>query len=573
MQIKQTLVRLLLVLLPVAASAQTTYLPQDAREIYLLNRLEIKAVHDSVLNFSKLKPFSRESLIPLLEKYSSLALPITTQNGTELNAQINEVKPRLTKVDDYNIYSALLDNPEWSTVHAQSKRPFLKNFYKSPANFYEVNKPEFFLAVNPVFQYTLSKEKGNTENLFLNTRGISLRGRIGNKIGFATYLTDNQERDPLYVQQYATERKAVPGQGFYQDFKGNGYDYFDTRGYLTFSASKYIDLTFGYDKNFIGNGYRSLFLSDFGSPALFFRINTRIWKFNYQNLFMELVSGNRLGADNLYPKKYAAMHHLDLAVTKWMNIGLFEGVIFGRKNRFEFGYFNPVIFYRSVEQQSGSFDNSVLGADLKANVAGHFQVYGQFLLDEFNLKEQRKGTGWWGNKYGIQMGAKYIDALSIKNLDLQLEMNRVRPFTYSHRDSVANYTHYNQPLAHPLGANFNEVIGIARYQPAPKWVMQAKAMYVLQGRDTGVVNNGANIFLPNGPPYRVKDFGFSIGEGVRTKTGLLSFLLSYELKHNFYLEAYALYRKQTADVKSLSSNTTLFSAGVRWNLQRREFDF
>ena len=91
-----------------------------------------------------------------------------------------------------------------------------------------------------------------------------MRGRIGNKIGFATYLTDNQERDPLYVQQYATERKAVPGQGFYQDFKGNGYDYFDTRGYLTFSASKYIDLTFGYDKNFIGNGYRSLFLSDFG---------------------------------------------------------------------------------------------------------------------------------------------------------------------------------------------------------------------------------------------------------------------------------------------------------------------
>ena len=95
-------------------------------------------------------------------------------------------------------------------------------------------------------------------------------------------------------------------------------------------------------------------------------------------------------------------------------------------------------------------------------------MYGQLLLDEFKLSEVRAGDGWWGNKFGFQLGGKYIDAFNIKNLDLQLEHNRVRPFTYSHGDSVANYTHYNMPLAHPLGANFQEVIGIARYQPAPK---------------------------------------------------------------------------------------------------------
>lgn len=27
-----------------------------------------------------------------------------------------------------------------------------------------------------------------------------------------------------------------------------------------------------------------------------------------------------------------------------------------------------------------------------------------------------------------------------------------------------NYVHYSQPLAHPLGANFREGIGIVRYQ-------------------------------------------------------------------------------------------------------------
>src|SRR5690606_25152298 len=82
---------------------------------------------------------------------------------------------------------------------------------------------------------------------------------------------------------------AVPGYGFYKPFKTNGVDYFDARGYITFNVAKYIDVQFGYDKNFIGNGYRSLFLSDWGNSNLFLKLNTKIWKINYQNLFMELM--------------------------------------------------------------------------------------------------------------------------------------------------------------------------------------------------------------------------------------------------------------------------------------------
>ena len=268
------------------------------------------------------------------------------------------------------------------------------------------------------------------------------------------------------------------------------------------------------------------------------------------------------------------MHHLDVNVTRWLNIGLFEGVMFGRNNRFEFGYLNPVIFYRSVEQQNGSFDNSVAGIDFKANVLKQIQFYGQFLLDEFNLEQIRKGNGWWANKWGLQLGAKYINAFTIKNLDLQLEHNRVRPFTYSHRDSVANYTHYNQPLAHPLGANFSEVMGIARYQPAPKWTILAKAMYWKQGLDTGMRSFGGNIFLPNIPPYRDGDFGYEIVSGIESKTGLASLLLSYELKENLFIEASLTSRKfRVPSNSSLSNNTTIFSAGIRWNVHRRLFEF
>jgi len=88
--------------------------------------------------------------------------------------------------------------------------------------------------------------------------------------------------------------------------KQTGYDYFDARGSFTFNAAKFIDFQFGYDKNFIGDGYRSLFLSDYGNSYLFFKINTRIWKFNYENIFMELMPQfKKTGPDTLLDRKYA----------------------------------------------------------------------------------------------------------------------------------------------------------------------------------------------------------------------------------------------------------------------------
>jgi hypothetical protein len=579
MQYKQTLLRLAILLLPFAVKSQTTYFPQGAKENILIERMEIKAGTDSVLNFTKTKPLSRKQFVPVIEKLYKAGVFVRSVGEIPPTLDADALEgyrkaARLTDVDLYNSEITLKGSAEWSAQKFTSKKPWGKSFYQTPANLYEVNTEDFFLAINPVVQFVVSKERDNDQALFLNSRGISLRGRIANKIGFSAYVTDNQERDPLYVQEWVDDYKAVPGAGYYKRFKNTGYDYFDARGYFTFNVAKYIDVAFGYDKNFIGNGHRSLFLSDFSNNALFLKLNTRIWKLNYQNLFMELHATEPRGADRLLAKKYAVMHHLDVAVTKWLNIGLFEGIVFGRKDKFEFGYLNPVIFYRSVEQQNGSFDNSVVGMDIKANVARKFQFYGQLLFDEFLLSELKQNRGWWGNKWAVQAGAKYIDAFNIKNLDLQVETNRVRPFTYSHDDSVANYTHYNQPLAHPLGANFQEWIGIARYQPAPKWLMQAKAIYYMQGRDTSGSNFGSNIFLPNSPPYRTQTYGFEVGSGQRTKVALASFLLSYELKQNLFLEANALYRKQTNDnVSTTRDNTFIFSAGVRWNMHRREFDF
>jgi hypothetical protein len=480
--------------------------------------------------------------------------------------------PNGSAADRWNMQA--IEGGQLTVPHPDSvevvKRVFSKKspFFKRPSNLYEVHVPDFDLIINPVLGVGIGREPGSGERLFQNTRGVVIDVRIANKIGFHSYLTENQERLPLYVQEWERTRKALPNHGFYKPFKGSGYDFFDARGYITFPATKYVEVAFGYDRHFIGNGHRSLFLSDWGNSMMFLRLNTRIWKFNYRNLFMEL------DGDRVFSKKYAAMHHLDLQVTRRLQLGVFEGVMFSRPNGFDFSYLNPVIFYRSVEHQNQSTDNSVVGLDAKWEPARSLQLYGQFLLDEFKLSEIRAGNQWWANKWGYQAGLHYLNVGGVQNLDLQLEYNRVRPFTYSHWDSAANYTHYNQPLAHPLGANFSEIIGIVRYQPMPRLRAEAKLISYRQGRDSTARSFGSNIFLPYGPPYRVGDYGYSIGSGRDTRVLLANLFVSYEWIRNLFVEVQAGYRRERSVTAPVSDvNTKWYSLGIRWNWMRREIDY
>lgn len=584
MQIIKSLTNLLIFICPFFAAAQTTYLQQGDKALQLLDRLEIKGQKNTLLNFSNMKPYSRKALAPVLENIDSISK--AGGSGDSLTPAVS-----LTKTDAYNLHSFLMNNSEWvsgSKESFASKKPVLGIFYKTQPNLLEVNVKDFFLAVNPVLQVTYGKESGNSLNTFLNTRGITLRGLIAKKIGFSTTLTDNQERGPGFFRDKISSLRAVPGYGFYKSFKTNGVDYFDARGYVTFGVTKYIDVQFGHDKNFIGNGYRSLFLSDWGNSYLFLKLNTRIWKFNYQNIFMELMPQFTKSGDNLLDRKYQALHHLSFDVSKSVTIGLFEAVTFGRRNHFDFQYLNPIIFLRHLEGSTGSADKAKAGFDFKANVANRLQFYGQFLLDEFVLGKLRNDPSNYVNKYGYQLGAKYVDAFGIANLDLQVESNRVRPFTYSHYDSVANYTHYNQPMAHPLGANFQEFIGILKYQPAPKWYIYARAMYYYQGLDSMGINNvlynfGGNPFRlyntdkppvdPSDPLSPQRTNGFNVGSGDKAKCLNALLQVSYEVRENIYFDLSLQSRTYKLSSAGAKTSHTLFSAGIRINMFKREYDF
>ncbi len=543
-----------------AAQSQTTYLPAGSPEYDYVDRWEAKSGRLSNDVFTSLKSYSRKEVVTFIE------------------GQLAGDTGQLTAIDRYQMQRSLGVSSEWSGVELESRKPVFKHFYQTQSDLYRVKTPNFFLSVNPVLGLQMLYDKdasapaGESSFKYLNSRGVELRARIANRIGLYTFVTDNQERMPFPVQQWTESHQAVPGADYYQVPKPGTYDYLLARGYIDFAAIKnHVNVSFGYDRNFIGDGDRSLILSDFAaSGATFLRLRTRIWKLMYQNLFLELTPQYQRGADQQLPHKYATIHHLSVNVTPWLNIGAFESVVFGRANRYEFSYLNPIIFLRQVERQNGSPDNALLGLTFKAIAAKRLQLYGQFVLDEFRFSELTAGKGWIGNKFAIQAGAKYFDAFGVKNLDLQGELNVVRPFTYSHNDSLANYTHYNQPLAHPIGSGFMEGSGTIRYRPARNWQVVAQGRVYRQGVDTGSRNLGNNIFRLNNAGV-TDQYGYTLISGEEKNVVLGDLRVSWEAKPRLFLDLGFSGRRATTG--GVTQNSTWGYAGLRLNFARRDYLF
>jgi hypothetical protein len=240
-------------------------------------------------------------------------------------------------------------------------------------------------------------------------------------------------------------------------------------------------------------------------------------------------------------------------------------------DHFRLDYLNPIIFYRAIEQQNGSSDNVMLGFDFKWNAVKKLSFYGQFMLDEFVIDNLRDANGWWANKFAIQVGGKYVDAFGIANLDLQGEINVIRPYTYSHHTQYGNYSSYKQPIAHPLGANLKEVVGIVRYQPLGRLNFTAKLVFTQIGRDTTGVNWGSDILRDN--RTRQQEFGNTIGQGVSNNILFGNFTVSWHLKHNLFIDASVILRKSESPVAFYNNNTSITSLALRWNISQRLYEF
>ncbi|KXX67598.1 hypothetical protein [Flammeovirga sp. SJP92] len=560
--------------------AQSSNVPYDPEYYHLIDRYEIKQKNFGKI-FTAVKPYSRQEIASFLEGFDS------TYNGT------------LSEADKYNLSYLALDNWEHmsdSTI-ADVKKPFLKYFYRSKIDFANVHEKDFDVHINPVVLFSAGDDNLNASRPYVSQRGVVMRGSIAGKVGFYLQASDNQERLPFYAQQYSAMRNGTfPGQQWNKT-EGDVADYFNAQGYITFQLLKdYIGTEFGRGRNFIGNGYRSLILSDFANDYTYWKLNTRVWHLEYTNIFAQMNTSNTNPRGGHLPKKYMAMHHLGWNITKNLNIGLFEQIIFSRtdsigNNTFDISYLNPLIFYRSLEHGLGDVDNVQIGLDAKWNIWNKVQLYCQFVVDDMSVANF--GKGFYGNKFAYQFGAKYIDAFGLPNLDLQGEVNVVDPYTYSHKNTTGssnlpngqlytNTAHYYQELTHPNGANFYELIGILRYRPhfLPKVSATIKGMYREQGMNeldedgNVLVNHGSNIFLDyNTAPGGPDTFGVKLLQGTKVRTMYVDATLTYSPFHNIFIDLRGVFRNTSSDDARYTQNENYLSAAVRWNIGQRLYDF
>jgi len=330
-------------------------------------------------------------------------------------------------------------------------------------------------------------------------------------------------------------------------------------GRVSYTPNHIFNFQIGLDRNFIGEGSRSLFLSDYGKPYPFAQIRARFWHIEYLVMYQFFKENY----NQSWQGKYGAMHYLSWNVTKWLNLGIFETVVFQPKdtllNRgYELEYLNPVIFYRPQEYAIGSSDNVLLGASISAKWKGH-TVYGQLILDEFLLSEIKAKSGWWANKYGAQLGVKGRFEFKKEKFFYRVEGNAVRPYTYAHLNPLQNYANAGSTLAHPYGGNFGEILGELKWQKN-NWMIKTFISYGIQGFDKEGKSYGGDVYQPyTNRPY---NYDHEIGQGQKNNFFRNQWIASYSLQGIYNIFAEINLRYDTA----FSRLTFLPMIGFRSNL-------
>ncbi|MEQ7800889.1 gliding motility protein RemB [Pedobacter sp. ASV1-7] len=429
----------------------------------------------------------------------------------------------------------------------------------------------------PDFQIGRDFKNGST--IWKNTRGFQIGGTVGEKFSFYTNGFENQGVFANYITDFINTNQVVPSEMSGKLGKKTK-DWSYVTALLSYTPNKHLNIALGYDKNFIGDGYRSMLLSDVAANYSFLRVRASLGNVQYQTIFgymldpgaEKLTADRRLGDRG----KWAAMHYIDWNATNRFSVGFFQAVTWADaepegKRGFDFNYVHPFIFLRSVEgANTTSPDKMRLGINSKYEILDKTTLYGQFMIDEFTAKEFFSNNGYWANKWALQIGFRGADLFKVENLNYLFEFNTARPYTYAHFERLSNYGAMNQPLAHPMGANFKEVLGILNYS-YKRFDLQGQITYARYGLDPEGMNYGKDIF--KGYDTRVADYDNKIGQGIKTNLYFAEGRASYLLnpKYNLRLELGGVLRRETNNLKN--TNTALFTFGLRSTFRNLYQDF
>jgi hypothetical protein len=371
-------------------------------------------------------------------------------------------KKYIHRADSHRIFKYITEDPALDVT-----------FFKHVLSF-EPKNENFKIHVDPIVGFVNGRDLVDTtaQRYIVNTRGIIAQVYIGKDFYAESMFVENQAFLPDYAAQYCTATGVVPGQGRYKAFKKYGFDYAFSSGFISYSPWKNFNVQAGHGKHKIGNGYRSLLLSDNAFNYPYARVTEQLFggKLQYTAMYavlMNLVSATVKpvpNAERLFQKKPFAFQHLSWNVTKEFNVSFFQGIVFRAGNsvnkpQLDLMYASPVIYSHAAYYGLNDSNNVIVGADVKLKITDKIGFYSQLMAD--NLKDTSK----LGNSYGYQLGLTYYDALGVKNLFFQAEYNFVNENSYRSPKSVSDqsYSHYNQNLAYTPGYG-NELVLLADHK-------------------------------------------------------------------------------------------------------------
>lgn len=399
------------------------------------------------------------------------------------------------------------------------------------------------LTIDPLINFEFNQDKEDHQReeigLYKNTRGFDIKLLIGEKVVVESSFRENQAFLPFYLEQRTKSIGVAYGQGGTKRYKDDGFDFAMASSYISYSPSKRVNVQVGSGKHFVGNGHRSLLLSDVAFNYPFLKLNTN-WlnnKLQYQNLYTIYQDLNRLvstsSTQGLFERKQGATHYLEFSPNNKVSLGLFESTIFPSLDSsgnigVGVNYWMPIIFLNTVVEGDKEKGNNLVGLNFTINLVKRIQFYGQYAM--------------LGENERYQIGTKLFPH---KNLLLQAEYNSL-----SDVRSNNLFHHYNESLTHPVSYESSELVGICHYQKG-RFLTRGSMNMILSDklnisfldlRQSYIVNPSFNFTLHGGIQIRAVEYDFEIplsmvkgyAGGTFTNATIIYFGLSTNLQNLYF---------------------------------------
>lgn len=359
--------------------------------------------------------------------------------------------------------------------------------------------PLLGLAAGPATVNRPTGEGNESVTVWEAARGLRAAGHVGRFFAEAR-VTETQ----VIAPNGGRERLTAPRTAYARTFGQTDpeYDYIRSTGLVGY-RDKRVEIRAGRDRNRWGFARGSLQLSNYASEYDHAQVRLSLGPIAFQSLYARFLDPRAPGEsdrDGVVEQRYGAFHRASARLGGGVEVEVFESVMFGdreddNRNGFEPAYLIPFAMYRAVERDLGSPDNMLLGAGAAWRIVPGARVYAQGLLDEL-VAENFFDDAWtskWGFVTGLQLADPGLPGIGrLANTDVRLEYARIRPYVYSHRDSVTAAVHYGDVLGHPAGPNASDLSLFVEHRPGRDWVVTADLAYTVRGRNTEALNYGSD---------------------------------------------------------------------------------